>query len=158
MRRPWKAGRPAPLLCAADLDFAQAKIWVHGSNKTRSRWCPPDAWQTSALRERVDYLRSRRPGKGDDDLPLATSDLGIDARLQAHVCVALNDVMTGRGLSSLDRAAAARATTGSLPSPPRRPPAHQAGDAMPADLFGDAPPRPGDGFKRPRSDQAGEKS
>jgi integrase len=86
-------------LTVADVDVNRARVWVHGSSKTRPRWCPLDPWQTRVLQERADYLRSYQLGQSDEDLPLATSGRGSDAQLQARVCVALNNVMTWAGLA-----------------------------------------------------------
>lgn len=82
----------------ADLDLDSARVWVHGSKRTRARWCPLDAWQIRVLQERAAYIRERNPDRQDARLPLATSGLGSDAQLQARVCVALGNVLTWAGL------------------------------------------------------------
>lgn len=86
-------------LSIADLDLDASRVWVHGSGKTRSRWCPLDPWQTRVLEERSEYLRSRHPNRHETDLPLATSGRGTDAQLQARVCVALTDAIVWAGLA-----------------------------------------------------------
>lgn len=111
-------------LTVANLDLPTSRLWVHGSGKTRPRWCQLDPWQVRILGARAELLEARHPDTPEDDLPLATSGHGSDAQLQARVCVALGDVMTWAGLAdepdvrpasiTNHRAAAVYAQTGRL--------------------------------------------
>lgn len=86
----------------ADLDLAAARVWMHGSTKTRPRWCPLDAWAVQVLATRADHLRAAAPPERDPGrLPLVVSARnGTAEQIQARVCVALRDLLKRIGLGA----------------------------------------------------------
>lgn len=89
-------------ITGADLDLPGARVWIHGSTKTRPRWCPLDAWATQTLAARADHLAATAPpGHAPGRLPLAVSPRnGTDEQIQARVCVALRDLLRRIGLGA----------------------------------------------------------
>ncbi|MFI5887995.1 hypothetical protein [Streptomyces sp. NPDC051554] len=86
----------------ADVDLAAARVWMHGSSKTRPRWCPLDAWGTQVLASRAAHILAITPTGGDPRrLRFAVSPRnGTDEQIQARVCVALRDLLKRIGLGS----------------------------------------------------------
>ncbi|MGW2326492.1 hypothetical protein ACWC5C_12065 [Streptomyces sp. NPDC001700] len=85
-----------------DLDLASARVWMHGSVKTRPRWCPLDAWGAQVVAARAHHIRTTAPpGAAPYRLRLAVSPRnGTDEQIQARVCVALRDVLRRIGLGA----------------------------------------------------------
>ncbi|GAA2329033.1 hypothetical protein GCM10010246_09550 [Streptomyces cuspidosporus] len=85
-----------------DLDLACARVWMHGSAKTRPRWCPLDTWGAQVLAARAHHIHATRPPEEDPHrLRLAVSSRnGTDEQIQARVCVALRDLLKRIGLSA----------------------------------------------------------
>ncbi|WP_405839157.1 hypothetical protein OG528_15660 [Streptomyces platensis] len=88
-----------------DLDVSGARVWMHGSAKTRPRWCPLDAWGSQVLAARADHIHATAPlGQAPHRLRLAVSARnGTAEQIQARVCVALRDILRRIGLGA-DRA------------------------------------------------------
>ncbi|MFG2329483.1 hypothetical protein ACGFMM_07645 [Streptomyces sp. NPDC048604] len=86
----------------SDLDLTGARVWMHGSTKTRPRWCPLDAWAAHVLAARVHHVQATAPPALDPHhLRLAVSSRnGTSEQIQARVCVALRDLINRVGLSS----------------------------------------------------------
>ncbi|MFJ9011838.1 hypothetical protein [Streptomyces canus] len=89
-------------ITGTDLDLTSARAWMHGSTKTRPRWCPLDAWAAQVLSARADHLAATAPpGHEPGRLPLAVSPRnGTDEQIQARVCVALRDLIRRIGLGA----------------------------------------------------------
>ncbi|MEV0113274.1 hypothetical protein AB0H77_08485 [Streptomyces sp. NPDC050844] len=85
-----------------DLDLDGHRVWLHGSTKTASRWCPLNEWGERVLAARATLVRSTAPAGGDACvLRLAVSARnGSDEQLQARVCVALRDLLKAIGLGA----------------------------------------------------------
>ncbi|WP_149826325.1 integrase [Streptomyces tailanensis] len=86
----------------ADLDLTMARVWMHGSTKTRPRWCPLDAWGLQVLAARTHHVQATAPpGQDVRRLRLAVSSRnGTDEQIQARVCVALRDLINRIGLGA----------------------------------------------------------
>lgn len=86
----------------ADLDLTMARVWMHGSTKTRPRWCPLDAWGIQVLAARTHHVQNAAaPGQDVRSLRLAVSSRnGTDEQIQARVCVALRDLINRIGLGA----------------------------------------------------------
>ncbi|MBA2806913.1 integrase [Streptomyces sp. KM273126] len=86
----------------ADLDLTMARVWMHGSTKTRPRWCPLDAWGIQVLAARTHHVQATAPpGQDIRRLRLAVSSRnGTDEQIQARVCVALRDLINRIGLGA----------------------------------------------------------
>ncbi|KQV13829.1 hypothetical protein [Kitasatospora sp. Root107] len=84
-----------------DLDLAGRRVWIHGSTKTDSRWCPLDHWALAALTQRAAFVTARQLSSSTaPSARLAVSDKhASDAALQARVCVALTDLLRRIGLA-----------------------------------------------------------
>ncbi|EGX61123.1 MULTISPECIES: hypothetical protein [Streptomyces] len=84
----------------ADLDLTGVRVWMHGSTKTRPRWCPLDAWAIQVLAARAYHVQTTAPpGQDVRRLRLAVSSRnGTDEQIQARVCVALRDLINRIGL------------------------------------------------------------
>ncbi|QUW85436.1 hypothetical protein SMIR_40860 (plasmid) [Streptomyces mirabilis] len=84
----------------ADLDLTAARVWMHGSTRTRPRWCPLDAWAIQVLAARTHHVQATAPpGQDVRRLRLAVSSRnGTDEQIQARVCVALRDLINRVGL------------------------------------------------------------
>ncbi len=85
-----------------NLDLAAARVWMHGSAKTRPRWCPLDAWGTQVLSARAQHVRTTAPPeRSSQQLQLVVSARnGTDEQIQARVCVALRDLLKRIGLGA----------------------------------------------------------
>jgi len=86
----------------ADLDLTAARVWMHGSARTRPRWCPLDAWGIQVLAARTHHVRAAAAlGQDVGRLRLAVSSRnGTDEQIQARVCVALRDLINRIGLGA----------------------------------------------------------
>ena len=83
----------------ADLHIEHARVYVHGSSKTRPRWCALDPWAMGSLTLRIAALRRSHHGRElDPQTLLASTCQGSEAAQQARVCVAIRDVMIKAGL------------------------------------------------------------
>ncbi|WP_157878834.1 integrase [Streptomyces sp. CT34] len=84
-----------------DLDLPTARVWMHGSSKTRPRWCPLDAWGAQVLAARAHHIHATTPGCELRRLRLAVSPRnGTCEQIQARVCVALRDLLKRIGLTA----------------------------------------------------------
>ncbi|TSB18444.1 integrase [Streptomyces benahoarensis] len=85
-----------------DLDLTHGRVWMHGSAKTQSRWCPLDPWGAQVLAARARHVHTTAPPSHDARRPpLAVSARnGTDEQIQARVCVALRDLLTRIGLAA----------------------------------------------------------
>ncbi|MFD0367742.1 hypothetical protein [Streptomyces sp. NPDC127114] len=86
----------------ADLDLTGARVWMHGSTKTRPRWCPLDTWAAHVLAARAHHVQAAAPpGHEPGCLKLAVSSRnGSNEQIQARVCVALRDLVNRIGLGA----------------------------------------------------------
>ncbi|MGW0566012.1 hypothetical protein [Streptomyces tauricus] len=84
-----------------DLDIGRRRVWMHGSTKVDTRWCPLDDWGLNVLASRARFVSARQLRKESaPNARLAVSDRhGSDAYLQARACVALGDLLKRIGLS-----------------------------------------------------------
>ncbi|QKV93014.1 integrase [Streptomyces sp. NA02950] len=84
------------------LDLVCARVWMHGSAKTRPRWCLLDAWGAQVVAARAHHIRTTAPpDTARHRLRLAVSPRnGTDEQVQARVCVALRDVLKRIGLGA----------------------------------------------------------
>ncbi|MEU4492955.1 hypothetical protein AB0F96_05735 [Streptomyces sp. NPDC023998] len=84
------------------LDLPSRRVWVHGSSKTRPRWCHLDDWAIRVLTARSKHVTATAaPGQDPLTLRLAVSSRnGSDEQIQARVCVALRDLLKAIGLGA----------------------------------------------------------
>ncbi|MGW1169930.1 hypothetical protein [Streptomyces sp. NPDC002550] len=89
-------------IAPGDLDLTAARVWMHGSAKTRPRWCPLDAWGIQVLAARAHHAQATAPpGQDIRRLRLVVSTRnGTDEQIQARVCVALRDLINRIGLGA----------------------------------------------------------
>ncbi|MET9070592.1 hypothetical protein [Streptomyces sp. NPDC004232] len=89
-------------IAPADLDLAAARVWMHGSAKTRPRWCPLDAWGIQVLAARSHHVQNTAPPNQDVHRQrlVVSSRNGTDEQIQARVCVALRDLIKRIGLGT----------------------------------------------------------
>jgi integrase/recombinase XerC len=83
-----------PHIVVSDLDFANRRVWIHGSSKAEARWGSLSDWGATQLRRRIDGLKS----VPSEDPAVAYEGRGSEESAQASSCIAIAEPLMRAGI------------------------------------------------------------
>ena len=81
-------------IVVSDLDFANRRVWIHGSSKAEARWGLLIDWGGTQLVRRIGSLKN----VPTDDSALAYEGRGSEESAQASSCIAIAETLTRAGI------------------------------------------------------------
>jgi integrase/recombinase XerC len=83
-----------PHIVASDIDFANRRVWIHGSSKAESRWGCLSEWGATQLARRVGCLKN----VAIEDPAVAYEGRGSEESAQASSCIAIAETLMRAGI------------------------------------------------------------